>query len=74
MHAAVRVCVAAPDTATVTSPSPIVHVPEKVGVVFGDGVVTTFNVTAGAVVSTVKLTAAVDDEFVASSDCEATTE
>ena len=67
LHAAVRVCVAAPDTATVTSPSPVVHVPEKLGVAFEDGVATTFNVTTGAVVSTVKLTAAVDDEFAASS-------
>ena len=50
------------------------HVPEKLGVVFDDGVVTTFNVTTGADVSTVKLTAAVDDELVASSDCEAMTE
>ena len=74
LHAAVRVWTDAPVIATLTRPSPVVQVPAKVGVVLDDGVVSAPSVTTGAVVSTVKETAVVDDELVAESDCDATTE
>ena len=69
-----RVCDAVPVTVTVTFPSPTAQVPEKVGVVFGDGVAIAFNVTIGAVVSTTKLTAELDPVFPAASVCDATAE
>ena len=63
-----------PITVTVTFPSPVVQVPENVGVVFDDGVATAFKVTAGAVVSTTKLAAELDPVFPAASVWDATAE
>ena len=59
-HGADNASVVGPVTASATAPSPVEQVPEKLGVVFDDGVVTAFRVTTGAVVSTVKLTAALE--------------
>ena len=56
-HGADNASVVGPVTASATVPSPVEQVPEKVGVVFDDGVETAFKVTTGEVVSTVKLTA-----------------
>ena len=73
-HGADNASVVGPVTASATAPSPVEQLPEMVGVMFDDGVVTAFKVTTGAVVSTVKLTALLVPVFAAASVCDATAE